>query len=132
MIHSPSQNKFLQETIITQRDGRFVVPVKAEYRSEVKGLVHDTSASGATIFVEPMAVVEANNEIKVLQAKEKREIERIIAELSAEVGVYSQSIISSYELLVEIDLYFAKATLAYKMKASVPNLVENGEIEFCE
>ena len=129
MIHSPSQNKFLQETIITQRDGRFVVPVKAEYRSEVKGLVHDTSASGATIFVEPMAVVEANNEIKVLQAKEKREIERIIAELSAEVGVYSQSIISSYELLVEIDLYFAKATLAYKMKASVPNLVENGEID---
>jgi len=129
LVKSPSQSKFLQETIITQRDGRFVVPVKAEYRSEVKGLVHDTSASGATIFVEPMAVVEANNEIKVLQAKEKREIDRIIAELSAEVGVYSQAIISSYEIMVEIDLYFAKAALAYKMKASVPNLVENGQID---
>lgn len=129
MIHTPSQSKFLQESIITQRDGRFVVPVKAEYRSEVKGLVHDTSASGATIFVEPMAVVEANNEIKVLQAKEKREIDRIISELSAEVGVYSQSILSSYDMLVEIDLYFAKAALAYKMKASVPILVENGEID---
>lgn len=129
MIHSQSQSKYLQETIITQRDGRFVVPVKAEYRSEVKGLVHDTSASGATIFVEPMAVVEANNEIKVLQAKEKREIERIIAELSAEVGGFARSILSSYELLVEIDLYFAKAALAYKMKASVPALVDNGELE---
>ena len=129
MIHTPSQSKFLQESIITQRDGRFVVPVKAEYRSEVKGLVHDTSASGATIFVEPMAVVEANNEIKVLQAKEKREIDRIISELSAEVGVYSQSILSSYDMLVEIDLYFAKVALAYKMKASVPILVENGEID---
>ncbi len=129
MIHTPSQSKFLQESIITQRDGRFVVPVKAEYRSEVKGLVHDTSASGATIFVEPMAVVEANNEIKVLQAKEKREIDRIIAELSAEVGMYAQAIMSSYDMLVELDLYFAKAALAYKMKASVPILVDNGEIE---
>lgn len=129
LIHSTSQSKFLQESIITMRDGRFVVPVKSEYRSEVKGLIHDTSASGATVFVEPMAVVEANNEIKVLQAKEKREIERIIAELSAEVGVYAQSIISSYELLVEIDLYFAKAALAYKMKASVPILTDNGQVE---
>lgn len=129
MIHSPAQSKFLQETIITMRDGRFVVPVKSEYRSEVKGLVHDTSASGATIFVEPMAVVEANNEIKVLQSKEKREIDRIIQELSQEVGVYAHSIIESYQYLLEIDLYFAKAALAYKMKASVPNLVETGEIE---
>ncbi len=129
LIKSPNQSKYLQEALVTMRDGRFVVPVKSEYRSEIKGLVHDTSASGATIFIEPMAVVEANNEIRVLQAKEKREIERIITELSALVGSFAEPILHSYRALVEIDLYFAKASLAYKMKATVPNIQNSGLIE---
>ena len=128
LIKSPTQSKYLQEALVTQRDGRFVVPVKSEYRSEIKGLVHDTSSSGATLFIEPMAVVEANNEIRVLQAKEKQEVDRIIMELSVKVGEFAESIIYSYRSLVEIDLYFAKASLAYKMKATVPNILQTGEI----
>lgn len=129
LIKSPTQSKYLQEALVTQRDGRFVVPVKSEYRSEIKGLVHDTSSSGATLFIEPMAVVEANNEIRVLQAKEKQEVDRIIMELSVKVGEIAESIIYSYRSLVEIDLYFAKASLAYKMKATVPNILQTGEID---
>ena len=129
LIKSPTQSKYLQDALVTMRDGRFVVPVKSEYRSEIKGLVHDTSASGATVFVEPMGVVEANNEIRVLQAQEKREIERIIHELSQRVGDFAESMVESYKALVEIDLYFAKAALAYKMKATVPKLVDNGQID---
>lgn len=129
LIKSPTQSKYLQEALVTQRDGRFVVPVKSEYRSEIKGLVHDTSSSGATLFIEPMAVVEANNEIRVLQAKEKQEVDRIIMELSVKVGEFAESIIYSYRSLAEIDLYFAKASLAYKMKATVPNILQTGEID---
>lgn len=129
LIKSPTQSKYLQEALVTQRDGRFVVPVKSEYRSEIKGLVHDTSSSGATLFIEPMAIVEANNEIRVLQAKEKQEVDRIIMELSVKVGEFAESIIYSYRSLVEIDLYFAKASLAYKMKATVPNILQTGEID---
>ena len=129
LIKSPTQSKYLQEALVTQRDGRFVVPVKSEYRSEIKGLVHDTSSSGATLYIEPMAVVEANNEIRVLQAKEKQEVDRIIMELSVKVGEFAESIIYSYRSLVEIDLYFAKASLAYKMKATVPNILQTGEID---
>ena len=129
LIKSPTQSKYLQEALVTQRDGRFVVPVKSEYRSEIQGLVHDTSSSGATLFIEPMAVVEANNEIRVLQAKEKQEVDRIIMELSVKVGEFAESIIYSYRSLVEIDLYFAKASLAYKMKATVPNILQTGEID---
>ena len=129
LIKSPTQSKYLQEALVTQRDGRFVVPVKSEYRSEIKGLVHDTSSSGATLFIEPMAVVEANNEIRVLQAKEKQEVDRIIMELSVKVGEFAESIIYSYRSLVEIDLYFAKASLAYKMKATVPNILQTREID---
>lgn len=129
LIKSPTQSKYLQEALVTQRDGRFVVPVKSEYRSEIKGLVHDTSSSGATLFIEPMAVVEANNEIRVLQAKEKQEVDSIIMELSVKVGEFAESIIYSYRSLVEIDLYFAKASLAYKMKATVPNILQTGEID---
>ena len=126
MVRSATYQKVLQEAIVTIRDGRFVVPVKAEHRGEVAGLVHDTSASGATVFVEPMAVVEANNEIKVLRSKEKAEIERILLELSAEVGGFATTIIGDYQILLELNVIFAKGQLAYKMKAAKPRLTTDG------
>ncbi len=126
IIHSQTYQKCLQDAIITQRNGRFVVPVKSEYRSQVAGLVHDTSSSGATVFVEPMSVVEANNEIRVLQGKEQDEIERILMELSAEIGGYAEEIKYSYEAAIELNLIFAKAQLAYKMRASMPELNGDG------
>ncbi|MBS7361668.1 MAG: endonuclease MutS2, partial [Oscillospiraceae bacterium] len=129
MTHSAHYSKFMQENIITQRNGRYVVPVKAEYRGEVQGLVHDTSSSGATVFIEPMPVVEANNEIKVLRSKEKDEIERILTVLSSGVGEYEQQIKDSYECAVELNLIFAKAQYAYSIGATVPQLNANGEIE---
>ena len=126
MVRSATYQKYLQENIITQRDGRFVVPVKIEYRGEVKGLVHDTSGSGSTVFIEPMAVVEANNEIRILQNKEQLEIDRILSELSAQVGGCADSIAGSYEAIVELDLYFAKSRLADEMRATIPVFNENG------
>ncbi len=128
LIHSQAHQKHLQESIITQRGGRYVVPVKAEFRGEVPGLVHDTSASGATVFVEPMSVVEANNEIRVLRSDEQDEIARILLELSGEAGSFADSIIESYHYAVELDLIFAKAQVAYKMKAVVPQVGEDGKI----
>ena len=128
MVRSPAYQKVLQEPIVTIRGGRFVVPVKAEHRGEVAGLVHDTSSSGATVFVEPMGVVEANNEIKVLQSKEEAEIERILFALSAEVGTFATAIISDYHILLELNLIFAKARLAYKMKAIKPLLSDDGHV----
>lgn len=125
---SQANSKYLQENIITQRNGRYVVPVKNEYRGEIAGLVHDTSSSGATVFIEPMAVVEANNEIRVLQAKEREEIERILYELSAQAGDFSQSIKNSYECALELNLIFAKAQYAYKIKAMPPILNDSGII----
>ncbi len=118
--------KYLQEAIVTQRDGRFVVPVKAEYKGQVNGIVHDTSATGVTIFVEPMSVVETNNEIRVLKLREREEIDRILAELSAEAGSFCDSIISSYNALSKLNLIFAKAKLAYKMRAVVPKINKDG------
>lgn len=128
MIHSAAYQKYLQDPIVTMRSGRFVVPVKAECRSEIPGLVHDTSSSGATVFVEPMGVVEANNEIRVLLSQEQAEIERIIEELSAEIGNFANGIISGYQAAVELNLIFAKGNLAYKMKASMPNVNNSGKI----
>ena len=128
LIHSQAHQKHLQESIVTQRGGRYVVPVKAEFRGEVPGLVHDTSASGATVFVEPMSVVEANNEIRVLRSDEQDEIARILLELSGEAGSFADSIIESYHYAVELDLIFAKAQVAYKMKAVVPQVGEDGKI----
>ena len=128
LIHSQAHQKHLQESIVTQRGGRYVVPVKAEFRGEVPGLVHDTSASGATVFVEPMSVVEANNEIRVLRSDEQDEIARILLDLSGEAGSFADSIIESYHYAVELDLIFAKAQVAYKMKAVVPQVGEDGKI----
>lgn len=128
MIHSPVYLKYLQDPIVTLRSGRFVVPVKAECRGEIPGLVHDTSASGATVFVEPMGVVEANNQVRVLLSEEQAEIERILAELSAETGNFSSGIVSGYEAAVELNLIFAKANLGYKMKASRPIVNDKGII----
>lgn len=128
MIHSSHYSKVLRDGIITQRNGRFVVPVKAENRGDVAGMVHDTSGSGATVFIEPAAVVEANNEIKVLESREQDEIERILAELSQMAGEFEDTIKISFDSAVMLDLIFAKAHLAYKMKASRPILNNDGEI----
>mgnify|MGYP000845916294 FL=1 len=128
LIHSSHYQQFLQEAIITQRNGRFVVPVKAECRGNVPGLVHDTSSTGATVFIEPASVVDANNDIKVLQGKERDEIMRILYELSAESGDFAESIKHSYESAIRLNLIFAKAHLAYKMKATKPILNNKGII----
>ena len=128
MIHSSHYSKYLRDGIVTQRNGRFVVPVRAEHRGDVAGMVHDTSGSGATVFIEPAAVVEANNEIKVLESREIEEIERILAELSQMAGEFEDTIKISFESAVMLDLIFAKAHLAYKMKASRPILNNDGEI----
>lgn len=128
LIHSSHYQQFLQEAIVTQRNGRFVVPVKAECRGNVPGLVHDTSSTGATVFIEPASVVDANNDIKVLQGKERDEIMRILYELSAESGDFAESIKHSYESAIRLNLIFAKAHLAYKMKATKPILNNEGII----
>ncbi len=128
MTHSQYFQKYLREAIVTMRNGRYVVPVKIEHRHEISGLVHDTSSSGATVFIEPAAVVEANNEIKVLQSKERDEIERILFELSMEAGSFYEGIKASYECAVELNLIFAKAKLAYEMKATMPEINDEGII----
>ena len=119
-----TRNKYLQENIVTMRNGRYVVPVKAEYRSEIRGLVHDTSSSGATLFVEPMSVVEANNELKSLAAEETREIERILSSFSAEVADLSSAITSNYHNITELSFIYACATLAMRMKAEMPAVTD--------
>ncbi len=128
LVRSAAYQKALQEPIVTMRGGRFVVPVRADHRAEVPGLVHDTSSSGATVFVEPIGAVEANNEIKVLQSKEEAEIERILFALSAEVGGFATAIISDYHILLELNVIFAKGQLAYKMKGMKPRLNDEGRI----
>ncbi|HBE15562.1 MAG TPA: endonuclease MutS2 [Ruminococcaceae bacterium] len=129
IIHSSTYQKYLQEAIITQRDGRYVVPVKQEFRSQVAGLVHDTSSSGSTVFIEPMGVVNANNDIRVLKGEEEKEIERILFELSGLCAGCATDIIESYKTLVQLNLIFAKAHLAYKMKAVRPVMNDSGVIE---
>ena len=128
IIRSQSLKSVLQDAIITQRNGRYVVPVKSEYRAAVSGLVHDTSSTGATVFVEPAGVVEANNEIRVLKGKESQEIERILYELSSLAGSFFDEIKGSYECAVEINVIFSKAQLAYKMNATMPKLNAKGVI----
>ena len=129
IIRSQQYQKYLQEQIITMRwDGRFVVPVKAEHRGEIGGLVHDTSSSGSTLFIEPSAVVEANNGIRVLEGKEQDEIQRILQALSAECATFGDSIISSYQLAIILNLYFCKANLAARMNANQPEVTDSGVI----
>ena len=121
--------KYLQDNLVTMRNGRYVVPVKAEYRNEFKGLVHDTSSSGATLFVEPMAVVDANNELKSLSNAETVEIERILSSLSADVAMISSVITLDYHNITEISFYFGCATLAIQMKAEKPEITSERLIE---
>ena len=126
ILSSPSYAKVLQEPIITMRSDRFVVPVKAECKGAIPGLVHDISASGATLFIEPMAAVKANNELRELAAKEKAEIERILAELSAECASHAEDIASDYSYLITLDGIFARAKLSYKLNGIEPELREKG------
>ena len=125
---SGSYSKYLQENIVTMRNGRYVVPVKAECRGDVKGLIHDTSSSGATVFVEPMSVVEANNELRMLEAKEDHEIERVLYEMSAEVSGISSALKLNYENITELAFIFACAELSRKMKACEPIVSEERRI----
>jgi DNA mismatch repair protein MutS2 len=125
IISSPAYSKALQEPIITVRNDRYVVPVKAEQKGAVPGLVHDVSASGATFFIEPMAVVQLNNEIRELLSREKKEIERILTELSADVAAHAENLITDFNILSDMDLIFSKAKLSYKLNASEPEISEN-------
>ena len=126
IISSPSYAKVLQEPIITLRSDRYVVPVKAEHKGAINGLVHDISASGATLFVEPMAAVKANNELRELAAKERAEIDRILAELSADCAEHREGITTDFDLLVRLDLIFAKAKLSYKLNCEQATLEGKG------
>lgn len=128
IIRSQSYQKYLQEPIVTIRDGRFVVPVKSEYRGEIKGLVHDTSASGSTVFIEPMGAVEANNAVKILKAEEKKEMERILFELSGEVAKFAGGTEQGYKTAVKLNVIFAKGSLAYNMRATMPKINGKGRI----
>lgn len=128
MLKNKTTRGFLQDAVITMRDGRYVVPVKSEHKSDVPGLVHDTSATGQTFFIEPMSVVEANNEIRILKAREQAEIERITRELSAAVGENAAAISENFRLSQILELYFAKANLGAKMKAITPRLSEEPKV----
>ena len=129
VISSPAYSKFLREPIITIRQGRYVVPVKSECRNDVPGLVHDVSATGSTYFIEPMSAVNANNALRELELKEKKEIERILAELSAEAAAHVEDINLDYQMLVQLDVIFAKAKLAYRMRAWAPIMNDQGRVE---
>ncbi len=124
LIKSQTNQKYLQEALVTQRDGRYVVPVKTEYKGQISGLVHDTSATGATLFIEPMGVVDANNEIRILKRDEQIEIERIIREMSADVAECGDALLRGIENAFILEMYFAKAGLGAKMKAITPVLSE--------
>ena len=121
---SSNQSKYLQESIITIRSDRYVVPVKSEHKNAIPGLVHDVSSSGSTFFIEPMGVVKANNELRELMAKEKKEIERILAEMSAQCAAHKEDILEDYQLLIWLDAIFARAKLSLKLECTEPKLSE--------
>lgn len=128
MIKNKNTRSYLQDAVVTMRDGRYVVPVRSEHKNDVPGLVHDTSATGQTFFIEPMSVVEANNEIRVLKAREQAEIERVTRELSAEIGENAEAIAENYRLSQILELYFAKANLGAKMRAITPKVVPESKV----
>lgn len=128
MMRRQDVQECLQDSRVTLRDGRFVLPVRVEHRGKIPGLVHDTSASGQTLFIEPIAVVDANNDIRLLEIQEAEEIERIIEELCAECGTWADAIIRNHEVCAELNLYFAKARLAEQMHAFAPTLTDDGVI----
>ncbi|MGN1135463.1 MAG: endonuclease MutS2 [Oscillospiraceae bacterium] len=126
LVRNSEVQKSLQENIVTIRDGRYVLPVKAEHKGNVPGLVHATSATGSTYFIEPMSVVEANNDIKILRSREQEEIERIIAELSGDCSYCAETLSADYETCAELNLYFAKANFGAKMKGCIPVISDDG------
>ena len=128
MLKNKNTQKFLQENLVTMRDGRYVVPVRSEHKNDVPGLVHDTSATGQTFFIEPMSVVEANNEIRVLKAKEQAEIERITRELSEQIAGSAESISENLRISLILEMYFAKANLGAKMRAITPKICEEPNV----
>lgn len=128
MVKSKTTQQYLQESSVAIRDGRFVLPVKSEHRGQISGLIHDTSATGQTIFIEPMAIVEANNDIRILQGKEQEEIERIICELCRDCGDYADILAENYKVCTELNLYFAKSNLAAKLNCSLPEITDDGKI----
>ena len=128
LLKNSNQNQYLQENIITIRNDRYVVPVKQEYRNQVPGLVHDQSASGATLFIEPMSVLDLNNDLRKLRSEEETEVHRILTRLSGLVGTYAAEIKANLEIMAELDFIFAKGKLSLKMNGFEPILNENGEI----
>ena len=129
IIHSSSYSQMLREPIVSMRGDRYVVPVKSEYRSSFKGVVHDTSQTGGTVFIEPLKVVETNNEIRELAGREKEEIDRILAELSTLIGLCANEIDGDFSVLTDIDFVFAKAAYADSIEASVPVLNDKNIID---
>ena len=128
-IVNGSARQYLQDALITQRDGRYCIPVRAEHRSQVPGMIHDQSASGSTLFVEPMAIVKLNNDIRQLEADEKAEIQKILANLSEEAASDSEALITDVDVLTALDFIFARAQLAKKMNATMPDFNEDGIID---
>ncbi len=128
-IVNGSARPYLQDALITQRDGRYCIPVKAEHRSQVAGMIHDQSSTGSTLFIEPMAIVKLNNDIRQLEADEKAEIQKILARLSEEAALSSDSLITDIEVLIALDFIFARAQLAKKMNAVRPDFNEEGIID---
>lgn len=124
------KSKHLRESIVTMRNGRYVLPVKSEDKNDIKGLIHDTSGTGATLFIEPLAVVEANNELRTLMGEESAEIERILAEFSSEIADFGFKLTSNYRNITEIAFYFACSELSYKMNATRPVINDNREIYY--
>ncbi len=128
MVNSQSTKGYLQETVVTMRNGRYCIPVKQEYRGQVPGMIHDQSSSGSTLFIEPMAVVKLNNDLKELSIKEQEEIERILAILSNQTADYMEEILENFRILTKLDFIFAKALLSKDMKGSEPKFNNQGNL----